>query len=234
MLVYSIIPARSGSTELVHKNIRTYPSNAENGLPLLAHSINTSLSSKLIARTFVSTDSEEYRQISLHYNAEVPFLRPKHISDNVSTDIEFMRHFCEYIENNDEPTPDVIVQLRPTTPVRDAQEVDDMIKTFTKSEIYDNYDSLRTVIPIQKCIFKTYTIENGILKPIFEEYKQFSEPYNQCRQVFPSTYIHNGYVDILKFDTIKHLDSVSGNKIYPWVMNEIYNIDIDTKSDFDE
>jgi len=57
------------------------------------------------------------------------------------------------------------------------------------------------------------------------------EPYNQARQLLPSCYLHNGYIDIIKIDTIKK-NSVSGKNIYPYIMNSEDNIDIDTLEDW--
>ena len=49
-----------------------------------------------------------------------------------------------------------------------------------------------------------YTIDNNILNPLFKEVNSIKEPYNQVRQVLPETYLHNGYIDILKTSILKN------------------------------
>ena len=91
--IICIIPARSGSKRLKNKNILKF-----RGKPLFAHSIIQSRKSKLIHRTIVSTDSEHYRRIALKYGAEAPFLRPKKLSLDTSTDFECFDHCLKYLK----------------------------------------------------------------------------------------------------------------------------------------
>ena len=91
--IVSIIPARSGSKRIKNKNIRLFKNK-----PLLAHSIFHSLESKLIQRTIVSTDSPKYAKIAIKYGAEVPFLRPKNISKDKSTDLQCFKHCLSYLK----------------------------------------------------------------------------------------------------------------------------------------
>ena len=110
MNILCVIPARSGSKGIPNKNIKYLGDK-----PLLAWSIEHALHSKHDMRIIVSTDSEEYAKIARKYGAEVPFLRPKEISQDLSTDYEFLDHCITYLQKilkimNQE----FIVQLRPT------------------------------------------------------------------------------------------------------------------------
>lgn len=234
--ILCIIPARSGSKGIPNKNIKLF-----HGQPLLSWSIQQSLalSKKFNIRTIVSTDSKEYGLIAEEYGAEVPFLRPKSISNDYSTDLECFQHCIEWLETNEHYVPDIILHLRPTQPLREISLIETCLSLFINN--LDSYDSLRTVIPIEKSPFKMYIIENtnnlseknenNYLIPIIQNYKNINEPYNQARQLLPQCYLHNGYIDIIKLDTIKK-NSLSGNKIYPFVMNQEDNIDIDTLEDW--
>ena len=159
----------------------------------------------------LSTDSEEYRKIGIEYGAEAPFLRPKQISGDLSTDQEFIEHAINYYKNEYEP--DIILQLRPTYPTRKVKILDKCLDIFLK--VRNEYDSLRTVIPFEKSPYKMYKIENNNLKPLFKEVNNIKEPYNQCRQILPQTYLHNGYIDILNTNIIKN-GTISGDNIYPF------------------
>lgn len=260
--IHAIIPARGGSKGIPRKNIIDYK-----GKPLIAHSIELALKCPLIDKVIVSTDSEEIAEIAKKYGADVPFIRPSKYATDESRDIGFFKHYLKYLENiimNDTlPSsleldnklqnkinnifPDIIVQLRPTSPNRTLDELTDTIKTFMSSDVYHVYDSLRTVVPVNKSPYKMYRIENHTIKkkkseclvPLFNEYfdvfkkKHIEEPYNAPRQVLPKCYVHDGYIDIVKTLTIYDKNSVTGDLIYPYVRNieqdEI--CDIDTPKD---
>jgi CMP-N-acetylneuraminic acid synthetase len=223
LYIVALIPARSGSKGIINKNIKLY-----NGIPLLAHSINIALESNYIKEVYVSTDSKEYQEIALKYNAKITTLRPKDISDDLSPDIDTFKHFLNMFDKNN--LPDLIIHLRPTYPNRNLSILNNCIETFMKN--YDNYDSLRTVIPIAKTPYKMYYINENKLIPFINNYKDIIEPFNQARQLFPQTYLHNGYIDIIKTNLLLNKSLLSGTKIYPYIMNSSYEDDIDYLDDF--
>jgi len=219
--IVALIPARSGSKGIIDKNIKNYK-----GIPLLAHSINIALKSEYIKDVYVSSDSIEYNNIAIHYGAKVTPLRPATISNDLSPDIDTFEHFLE----NSLETPDIIIHLRPTYPNRRLELLNNTIETFLKN--YDNYDSLRTVVLIKKTPYKMYYIDNNNLVPFIKNHSSFIEPYNQPRQNFPETYLHNGCIDIIKSSVILNDHLLSGNKILPYIMNEDEINDIDDILDF--
>ncbi len=228
MKIYFLIPARSGSKGIANKNIKYY-----NGKPLISWSIEQAQKSKHFNNNiFISTDSEEYKKICLQYNGvHCPFIRPSEISGDHSTDLDFFKHFIEYIEKSNIDLPDFIIQLRPTYPNRKVNIIDDIIDTFINN--YNNYDSIRTVIlNNNQTPYKMYNIENNKLLPLFNNINNINEPYNNCRQILPKTYLHNGYLDIVKTSVVKKLNSVSGNNIYPYILNQNEIDDIDNINDW--
>ena len=91
MIIFSLITARCGSKGLKDKNILDY-----NGHPLLAHSVMQSKKCSFVNKTFISTDSEQYASIAHQYGAEIPFIRPANIAQDLSTDFEVFKHFVEF------------------------------------------------------------------------------------------------------------------------------------------
>ena len=225
MQILCLIPARSSSKGIKDKNIKLL-----NGKPLIAWTIEQAIKSKYDMKIIVSTDSEEYAKIAKEWGAEVPFLRPKDISQDLSTDIEFIKHATNWLVKYENYKPNIIIQLRPTSPLRKVVDIDKTLDIFIKN--YDDYDSLRTVYEIDKTPYKMYQIDNNKLKPLLPDFNDLKEPFNCCRQIFPKTYLHNGYIDILK-PTLLNKDMISGNKIYPYQMNSSDNIDLDTEYDRD-
>ena len=130
----------------------------------------------------------------------------------------------------------MIIHIRATYPTRTLECLNQCINKY--EEIKDQYDSLRTITKVEKTPFKMYIINESCetLIPLFKEIMYgeilIKEPYNQCRQILPQTYIHNGCIDILKVDTILK-GSMTGDNIYPFIMDE-ENHDIDTIEDLNK
>ena len=225
MYVLALIPARGGSKGIKMKNIKEFKGN-----PLIYWSIKLALDCKVVNRVIVSTDNENIKRVAEECGADVPFLRPKEISGDLSTDYEFIKHCLDYLKENGEDEPDIIVQLRPTYPTRKLDILNETLDIFIKN--LDNYDSLRTVYEMEKSPYKMYNIEDGELKPLFKEVKGIKEPYNQCRQVLPKTYIHNGYIDLIKTEIVEKKFSITGDRIYPYLMSKEEYHDIDTEKDW--
>ena len=224
--ILTIIPARSGSKGISHKNIKIFK-----GKPLIAWSIEQVFMSsyKDKMRVIVSTDSAEYAKIANIYGAETPFLRPPELSQDLSTDYECIRHALEYLKNEEDYIPDIVLQLRPTQPCRKIEDINKCLDLFINN--MDKYDSLRTVVEFEKSPYKMYSIENDILIPMYKEINGIKEPYNQCRQALPKTYLHNGYIDIFKASIVNE-GTISGERIYPYIMDKSDTIDIDTMDDW--
>lgn len=218
--VLAIIPARSGSKGVPHKNIRLL-----NGQPLLAYSIQHGLQAKTINRVIVSTDSEEYAEIAKKYGAEVPFLRPKNISGDLALDFEVFEHALNYLKENESYVPDIIVQLRPTYPIRDVNDIDHMVEMLIN---HPEADSVRCIIQTKETPYKMWSKqENGIISPIMNEIK---EAYNMPRQSLPKVYYQNACIDVMRANTIMEKRSMTGDVILGYEMAD--NFDIDSEEDF--
>ncbi len=137
--VLAVIPARGGSKSIPRKNILPFA-----GHPLLAYSIAAALQSDLVTRTIVSTDDEEIAAVARQYGAEVPFLRPAEHAQDATPDLPVFVHAVEWFRETEGYLPEMVVQLRPTTPVRPPGCVDDGIKVLRARP---DADSLRAVVP---------------------------------------------------------------------------------------
>jgi len=226
MKILCIIPARSGSKGIPNKNIKLFK-----GKPLIAWSIEQAKKSKYNMKIIVSTDSKNYATIAKKWGAEVPFLRPVNISSDFSNDYECIKHVIEWLKTHSSYKPDIILHLRPTQPLRKIEDINKCLDLFIQHR--EKYDSLRTIIPFEKSPFKMYTINNTILKPLFNKLNNINEPFNECRQILPQTYIHNGYIDILNTSILKR-NTISGNNIYPYIMSKHDIHDIDTLNDWEK
>lgn len=89
----AIIPARGGSKRIPRKNIKLFA-----GLPIIAHSIKAAQESGLFDRIVVTTDDEEIADVARAFGAEIPFIRPKELSDDHTATIPVIAHAIKTIE----------------------------------------------------------------------------------------------------------------------------------------
>lgn len=219
MKILAIIPARGGSKGLKNKNILPLL-----GHPLIAYSIKAGLDSKRINRVIVSTDSEEIANVSESYGAEVPFMRPAEFSQDMSTDMEMFVHALEWLKKNEDYVPDIIVQLRPTSPVRFEKEIDLCIDKLVSSVA----DSLRIVTPAPCTPYKMWVLNDDteLMQPLLT-LKDIKEPYNEPRQRLPKVYWQVGILDVIKTCTLLEKKSLSGDLILSHVVPNELSVDID-------
>jgi len=222
--IITLIPARSGSKGIIDKNIKPL-----NNHPLLAYTIKAAQKVNAIQRIIVSTDSEKYAEIAKSYGATVPFLRPKEIADDDSTDFEWVQHALEWLKKKENFLPRLIVHLRPTTPLRDPEIIHQAIEAIESSE---EATALRSVHEMPFTAYKTCQVKGKFLTCAFTESPELDK-INFSRQQYPKTYQPNGYVDILKGDFVyRNTDhNVHGDKTLAHITPNIQ--DVDAPEDFD-
>ena len=215
MKILALIPARGGSKGVPKKNIKLL-----DNFPLLSFTVAAAKLSTKINRVIVSTDSQEIADIALEFNAEVPFLRPNEFAGDKSTDIDYITHALDWLKCNENYIPDLIVLLRPTTPLREVIIIDKAIEKLLKNE---EATSLRSSHLSSESPFKWFSLKNKFYTAICDNYDL--EDTNKPRQFFAETYIPNGYVDIIIPGLIKKNNSLFGNKILGFVTPIGYEID---------
>lgn len=206
--VLAIIPARGGSKRIPDKNIKLMV-----GKPLLSYAIENAKESKYIDRVIVSTDSEKIKEVALSLGAEVPFLRPSEIAGDKSTDLEAFTHVLSWLEENENFKPEIIIQLRPTSPLRTTAQVDEALEMLVNNP---DADSVRTVTRPEQHPYKMFRKnEKGFLEPLFmvEENK---EAFNMQEQSLPECFKHIGYIDCMWRKTIMEKGKMSGDNILPF------------------
>jgi pseudaminic acid cytidylyltransferase len=90
----AIIPARGGSKRIPHKNIKSFC-----GKPIIAYSIQAAKASGLFDRIIVTTDDEEIANVARSYGAEIPFMRPKELSDDHTATIPVIAHAIQTLQD---------------------------------------------------------------------------------------------------------------------------------------
>jgi N-acylneuraminate cytidylyltransferase len=215
--VLAIIPARGGSQGIPRKNIREL-----GGHPLLAWSIAAAQQASFVQRVVVSTDDDEIADLARLYHAEVPFMRPAELARHETRDFPVFQHALECLDKRESYKPAIVVQLRPTSPLRPPGLVDQAIALLLADPAAD---SARSVTWSTQNPYKMWTMSNGVLKPLLES--TIHEPYNAPRQALPSTYWQTGHIDVFRSRTIHEKQSLTGERVLPILIDSSYAIDID-------
>ena len=216
----ALIPARGGSKSVPKKNIRLFM-----GHPLIAYSIAAARLSEKIDRVIVTTDSEEIAEVSRRYGAEVPFLRPSEYAQDLSPDIDFVKHAIGWLAEHEGKIPEYIVHVRVTSPVRDWRIIDKGIEEIMRDS---EASSLRSGYICVHPPYKWFRFDDTpYLKPLMPG--MTCDEANMPRQGFPRVLVPNGYVDVLKADFVIRNDLMHGDNMIGFETMEVP--DIDTEAD---
>ncbi len=223
--ILALIPARGGSKGIPRKNIRSFA-----GYPLIAWSIAAAKQSELVTRVILSTDDEEIASVARQYGAETPFLRPEELAQDKTTDLPVFEHTLRWLEENEGYRPEIMVQLRPTSPIRPKGMLDDAIRILLE---HPDADCVRGVVPAGQNPFKMWRFDGDDkpMKPLLGV-DGIAEPYNAPRQILPPVYWQTGHIDAIRVLTIRNKQSLTGDVIYPLVIDPRYTVDIDNLSDW--
>jgi len=222
--VLAIIPARGGSKGIPRKNILEFV-----GYPLIAYSIAAGLQAKTVTRVILSTDDAEIADIARDWGAEVPFMRPESLAQDDTLDLPVFEHVLNWLDANEGYRPDLVVQLRPTSPIRPVDLIDRAVKLLLE---HPHADSVRGVVPAGQNPHKMWRIDpEGRMQPLLSV-AGIAEPYNAPRQALPAVYWQTGHIDVVRPGVILEKKSMSGDLILPVHIDPAYTVDIDQRADW--
>lgn len=209
--ILAIIPARGGSKRLPKKNIISFC-----GKPLVAHSIQAALKSKCITRTIVSTEDIEIADVSRSYGAEI-LQRPACLARDASPTNDVLLHVLEHLKKTEQYTPDILVLLQPTSPLRTTSDIDSAIQKFKRSKA----ESLISVTEYDHSPYWAFTIQKNMLTSVFGASKL------KRSQELPPLYRPNGALYITTTATFLRTKTYYTKKITPFIMPQNKSVDID-------
>jgi CMP-N,N'-diacetyllegionaminic acid synthase len=219
--VIALIPARSGSRRVPNKNIRKL-----GGKPLIAYTIEAALQSRLVDRVVVSTDSERIAEIARRYGAEIPFLRPSLIASANSTEFEFHKHALDHFTDIEGRDPELIVNLYPTSPFRQARTIDEAIRAIKNNKLAH---SLRSMRLCAEHPYKMWTFATGRLVRPFVDKKGRTQTLSY--HLLPKVYIQNASIYIVRPSTLRRFRNTVGTRVLGFLMSEEESIDINSPLD---
>ncbi len=145
----AIIPARSGSKRIKNKNITKFY-----GKPLIFYTIKTAIKSKLFDKIIVSTDSKIISKLSKKYGASIPFMRPKHLSNDHASTMNVINHAVKWLSKKNESAK-FYCCIYPTTPLLSSTVLKDSFKKIRSMK----YDYVLSVMRYSHPIERSFKID---------------------------------------------------------------------------
>ena len=218
MEVLALVTARGGSKGLPGKNLVPFLDR-----PLIAWSISAAQEAETVTRIITTTDDPEIASVAKKWGAEIPFLRPAELAQDDTPDLPVFVHALNWLSENEGYEPDIVVHLRPTTPLRPAGLIDEGVQTLAACE---NADAIRSVCVPPNNPFKMWqTDASAFMRPLIDS--GIEEAYNQPRQKLPTHYWQTGMIDVTRPATVLELGSMTGPNILPLIIEAKMAVDID-------
>lgn len=215
--VLAVIPARSGSKGLPHKNIKCLA-----GKPMLAYTIEAAKESQVFDEIYVSTDSQEYADISKKYGGRVPFLRSYELSTDTANTWDVVREVLGKYETLNQFF-DIVVVLQPTSPLRKAQ---DIIEGLNKMKETNGDLVISVCEPDHSPLWMNRLVEGGRMDLFF------NKESGKTRQELPKYYRINGAFYGIKVKYLKRTKDIFDTNVFASIMTKERSIDVDDEIDF--
>lgn len=214
MKILSIIPARGGSKGLKNKNIKILAKK-----PVIQYSIESSLNSKYITKTVVSTEDRKITSIAKRLGSQVT-VRSKNLATDKAKLEPVISQVLKQLETQESYIPDIIVLLQNTSPLRTSKHVDESIGIFLKR----NFDSLLSVSPSHFFLWKR---RKHHVIPI-----NYDPKHRPNRQDMKNEFIENGAIYITTYNAFKKSSCRISGKIGFYLMKTEDSYQIDSLDEF--
>lgn len=223
MKILGLITARGGSKGIPRKNVKLLA-----GKPLIAYAIDAAKESRVFDRIIVSTDDVEIAEVAKQYGADVPFMRPEELAQDVTPTLPVLVHAVEVLKK-DGYAPDAVMLLQPTAPLRRPEHIRESVALFIKS----GADSVVSVseVPGHHNPHWQFNLDSEQRISIFtgEAFKDIVKR----RQELPKTYTRNGAIYLFKTGLLfGSAPSFYGNDVRAFVMDAKDSVNIDSLEDF--
>lgn len=215
-----IIPARAGSKRIKDKNVRPFA-----GTTLTHLAIEQALQAKYLDRIIISSDSKEVLRIGQAYKGVKVLERPSELATDTSPAIEYMIHAINDCVSHGW-TPDILVIIQPTSPIRTGEDIDNTIDLLVKDSSVDSSVSV-VKLPHMVHPHKFKVFDNEILKPWLVD-----EGQKTAEEDLPDVFIRNCAVYVFRVQNIKK-GITYGKKCIGYKMSPESGIDINDMLDFE-
>ncbi len=219
MVALGLVIARGGSKGLPRKNVLPLA-----GRPVLVHTIEAALACRSLARTIISSEDAEILDIARRAGCPAPFVRPADLADDRSSTVAVALHALEWLEGHERFTPDVVVLLPATTPLRAGEHIDGALETLRA------HVEAEAVVAVTEPDYPPYwmlSLTDGRLSWLFPEGGRVSR-----RQDLPQAYRPNGSIYAIRVPALRDQRTFYPRATRGYVMPREVSVNIDSEMDF--
>ncbi len=216
----ALIPARSGSERVPHKNIRPLA-----GHPLIAYAIATASQAGIFDRVVCSTDSGKIAEVAQRYGADVPFLRPAELASATSPDIEWITHTLDRLEEH----YDLFGIVRATNPFRGP---DAFLRGMRQLLATPEADSIRAVEFVKQHPGKMWVIEGKTMRPLLDQSHLDVAWHAGQYQALPEIYVQNSALEIAWTRVVSQTGTREGRVVAPFFTRGHEGFNVDDEEDW--
>jgi len=216
--VIGVIHARGGSKRIPLKNIKLLA-----GRPLISYMVEAAVESRLLDRVIVSTDHPDIARIALEYGAEVPFMRPADLAEDIASEL-VTQHAVRFIEEQGGRVS-IALTMQPTTPFCTSEDIDACIAKMLETDL----DTVFTACEIHERPEWMYRLNGSLALPFTGTLVQGDAGISQK---LPKLYIPNGAVWATRRSVLMEQNLITGPLSGIVIMSRERSVDIDEPVDF--
>ena len=224
--ILGLILARGGSKRIPRKNIKDFL-----GKPLIAWSIEAGIKSGVFDRIVLSTDDKEIAEVARKYGAEIPFMRPPELASDTALADDTIRHAIKWLKENENYNPEWVFLFEPTAPAKQPSHMQDVLKIIKENEGFDSVVGV-SEFPLQYTYIMQIKLDDKNIISRAHDGELLKNMPRNSREI-PKSYMPNPQIYAFKPENLfKGNGSFWGDNTYGYLMDDKYNIDIDTPEDW--
>lgn len=179
----AVIPARGGSKRIPHKNIKSFC-----GKPIIAYSIEVAKQSGLFDKIIVTTDDPNIAEVAQQFGAEIPFLRPKELSDDFTGTVPVIAHAIKQMQQLGYQI-DYACCIYATAPFVQEDDLQTGFKLISKYKADYAFSCTSFPFPIQRAVKLSDKNAVSMFSPEFEQTRSqdLEDAYHDAGQFYWGT-----------------------------------------------
>jgi CMP-N,N'-diacetyllegionaminic acid synthase len=219
MRTLGLITARGGSKGVPNKHLMEL-----GGRPLIAWTVEAGRGAAGLDRVVVSTDGEAIADVCRDLGAEVPFRRPAALAQDDSSHVDAIIHALDWLRDHERYDPEYIMLLQPTSPFRDAADIDGALE-FCASSAADSVLSV-SIAPVHP--YFIYQLDpQGRMSPFVTERRG-----DLRRQELGTAWYADGGIFLQTVAGLRRRRTSFPDGSFGYRLPEGHGIQIDTLADF--
>lgn len=155
----AVIPARGGSKRIPQKNIKPFC-----GRPIICWPIEAAIASGCFDHVIVSTDDERVAAVARTAGAEIPFVRPAALSDDVTATRPVIQHAIRWYAERD-AVPREVCCIYATAPFVRGSDICEGLATLLGGDCDYAFSAASFGYPVQRAVKLDATGRAGMFHP---------------------------------------------------------------------